>query len=117
VRVTAARQRNAAQTERPDVPEPEDDTSQPPPDADQSAMDRYLEHRDRMLDYDREYLERLKHAEPAPPPARATPDLPWGHPICDSCPKRAGCGLRRVMRKVDGFKAGRSAMRKADDGA
>lgn len=88
------------------MPEPEADKRQSPSDADPSAMDRYLEHREQMLRYDQEYLERLKHAEPAPPPAPVEADPPWGHPICDRCRRRVGCGLQRAMRKVDGFTAG-----------
>jgi hypothetical protein len=95
-----------AQTERPEVSEREDSTAQPPPDADQSATERYLEYRERMLRYDLEYLDRFKQSQPAPPPTPAKPDLPWGHPICDRCPRRIGCGLQQAMKKVDGFKAG-----------
>ncbi len=90
------------------MPEPDDTTSQPTPDAEKTATERYLEYREEQLRFDREYLERLKHheseAEPTPPPKK--PDLPWGHPVCDSCPDRLGCGLQQAMKKVDDIKAG-----------
>jgi hypothetical protein len=88
------------------VPEPDDTTSDSTPAEEQSATQRYLEYRERMLRYDREYLDRLKQHEAAPQPPPKTPDLPWGHPICDSCPSRVGCSLQHAMKRVDDIKSG-----------
>jgi hypothetical protein len=83
--------------------EREDDAGPTPSHPEQTALERYLEHQERMLRYDREYLDRLKHVEPAPPAPVRRPDLPWGNPICDRCGRRAGCGLLQAMKDIEAF--------------
>ncbi len=88
------------------IPEPDDSAKKPAPGDDPAARQRYLDYREEQLRYDREYLERLRQHQSAdaetPAPKPATPDAPWGHPICDECPSRSGCELQRAMKAAAG---------------